>query len=854
MVADGGDVQDACHRQVCGEVPGSPIFIMKLWTNLRHLEVQLIANDYVIVIALNGRDCSVQRRHQKIIEEGPPIAASPEVWKRMEDEKLYLLELNPRLQVEHPVTEMITRVNLPAMGIPLYHIPEIWELYGRDRSEDPEDVASGNSAIDFSVVERVPPHSQCNAVRITAENAKAGFKPTSGKMQELNFRSTPTVWGYFSMDSSGSIHEFANSQFGHLFASSPNREQARQSMVLALKELSIRGDISTTVDYIGKLIEREDFVENKIDTSWLDRNIQEGGIKVAPTSKRTSRGGDSTMATGSGGAANDDTLVVIGATVVAYDQCAGNEGTFLERRHLPSLGLLRMIRDVQLKLDGVKYKLRCTRTGNGKFGISVADNTVKSASSTVRMLSSGGRLISTGGKSQVAYQTSRVESASDMRLSVGGRMISLSPDFDPSSLRTDVAGKLVKKLVPDGAHVKKGGAYAEIKVMKMFMPLKVEESGVILWAAHEGVALAAGDLLATLELENPDNVSSATVFRGDLDVSGWGTLDAPTTASSSNGGRPHIAPKEAMSRLGNGMAGCVLSPGAIEKIMKDIAVAVTDPSLPAYKIDEQLSVHNGRIDGALIGDLSAMTHFVAVHMGNIKDEAKQASFLALMAPLIDAANPYTKYLSNNVPGAERVLIHFLYDLREWISVERWFCDGISYADAVDNLRKTNKNNNTAATRKELDQVHGQDPKIRSALHTLMGRRKNNPCLMAEPGTGKTAIAEGMAQILTAPNMLDHLDELFDRRTLGGSVAVDNFGGGYGDGSNNFAVEERVDRVRELVRLCPVRLRNHRVVLLELANLVAGMKYRGELEEQLQAIVEEVTDEIAPPTILFIHGE
>ena len=52
----------------------------------------------------------------------------------------------------------------------------------------------------------------------------------------------------------------------------------------------------------------------------------------------------------------------------------------------------------------------------------------------------------------------------------------------------------------------------------------------------------------------------------------------------------------------------------------------------------------------------------------------------------------------------------------------------------------------------------------------------------------------------------------------------------------------------------MRLRNHRVVLLELGNLVAGMKYRGELEEQLQAIVEEVTDEIAPPTILFIHGE
>ena len=114
--------------------------------------------------------------------------------------------------------------------------------------------------------------------------------------------------------------------------------------MLALKELSIRGDISTTIDFIGKLIESQDFVENNIDTSWLDQIIKRGGINEELTSNEISR-----KAATRDRFLNNDTLAVIGATVVSFDQCTSDEATFLElleRGQLPPLTLLKMVRDV----------------------------------------------------------------------------------------------------------------------------------------------------------------------------------------------------------------------------------------------------------------------------------------------------------------------------------------------------------------------------------------------------------------------------------------------------------------------------------------------------------------------------
>lgn len=628
MVARAEDVANS-YRQVCGEVPGSPVFIMKLSSNSRHLEVQLLADEYGNAVALNGRDCSVQRRHQKIIEEGPPIAAPADVWDQMEkaavslakavgyanagtveylysepDKKFYFLELNPRLQVEHPVTEMITKTNLPAaqlqvaMGIKLYNIPDIRQLYGRNRFEDRYDESA---VIDFDTTKRMPAHGHCIAVRITAENAEAGFKPTSGGIQELNFRSTPNVWGYFSMDSSGSIHEYADSQFGHLFASGNDREEARRNMIVALKELSIRGDISTTVDYISKLIEFDDFVANNIDTGWLDRLIKANVDGLGKPDGLTR-----SQSTAKFAPLQNDVKAIIGALIVAFDSCVSDEEQFvnaLGKGQLPSSSLLSMEREVELILDGTKYKLCCTRNTPNLFAVSVIGSPDKAVLANIRRLSDGGYLTAIGGKSKVAYLTSRGDAATGIRITIGGETVSFSPDYDPTSLRTDVAGKLVKKLVADGTHVNKGDAYCEIEVMKMFMPLKVTEAGIISWKNNEGAALSPGDLIASLELDCPDNVASTTVFEGDLDVEGWNSSSQSMSIS-----RPHLILREAFESLKNGMSGFVLSAEQLTSAFNHISQAVEDPLLPVYEIDEPLSVLSGRLDAnlykALCDDLS----------------------------------------------------------------------------------------------------------------------------------------------------------------------------------------------------------------------------------------------------------
>lgn len=511
------------YRAAASEIPGSPIFIMKLAGDARHLEVQLLADQYGNNISLFGRDCSVQRRHQKIIEEAPVTIAKAPTFQAMEraavrlgklvgyvsagtveylyshaEDKFYFLELNPRLQVEHPTTEMVSGVNLPAaqlqiaMGIPLHRIRDIRLLYGVDANTSSEIDFDFSNEESFKTQRRPQPKGHTTACRITSEDPGEGFKPSGGTMHELNFRSSSNVWGYFSVGTAGGIHSFSDSQFGHIFAYGENRSASRKHMVIALKELSIRGDFRTIVEYLIKLLETPAFEENTITTGWLDQLI---------SNKLTVERPDQFVA------------IICGAVTKAHQANEERVAEYrkgLEKGQVPSKEVLKTVFPIDFIYEGSRYKFTATRASADSYHLFINGS---KCSVGVRALADGGLLVSLDGRSHNVYQKEEVAAT---RLSVDGKTCLLEQENDPTQLRTPSPGKLVRFTVESGDHVRAGQPFAEVEVMKMYMPLVVQEDGIVQLIKQPGATLEAGDILGILALDDPSRVKHAQPFTGQL--------------------------------------------------------------------------------------------------------------------------------------------------------------------------------------------------------------------------------------------------------------------------------------------------------------------------------------------------
>jgi acetyl-CoA carboxylase / biotin carboxylase 1 len=627
------------YRAAASEIPGSPIFVMKMAGNARHLEVQLLADQYGNNISLFGRDCSVQRRHQKIIEEAPVTIANSNTFEKMEkaavslgklvgyvsagtveylysheEDKFYFLELNPRLQVEHPTTEMVTGVNLPAaqlqiaMGLPLHRIKDIRLLYGVDHHEATE------IDFDFSrqgshISQRKPkPKGHTTACRITSEDPTEGFKPSSGTMHELNFRSSSNVWGYFSVSSASSIHSFSDSQFGHIFAYGENRAASRKHMVVALKELSIRGDFKTTVEYLIKLLETPAFEENTITTSWLDELI----------SKRlTAERPDPMIA------------VVCGAVTKAYiasDISITEYRSSLDKGQVPSKDVLKTTFNIDFIYDGHRYKFAVTRASADTYVLFMNSS---NCTVGVRGLADGGLLVLLNGKSHNVYWKDEVGAT---RLSVDGKTCLLEQENDPTQLRTPSPGKLVKFTVENGDHIKKGQAFAEVEVMKMYMPLVAQEDGIVTLIRQPGTTLEAGDILGMLQLDDPSKVKSAQPFMGTIPEYG-----PPTVI----GNKPPQRFSYLHGTIQNILAGYDNNL-ILKQTLDELVEVLRNPELPYGEWNSQASALHAR-----------MPQKLDVLLSQIVERAHQRQ---LEFPSKQLHKAFNRFMDENVPTGDAALL------------------------------------------------------------------------------------------------------------------------------------------------------------------------------------------------------
>ena len=237
----------------------------------RHIEFQILADKYGNVIHLGERDCSIQRNHQKLIEESPSVALSDELRKKMGDAAVkaakaagyenagtieflleksgnfYFMEMNTRIQVEHPVTEWVTGVDLVKEQIRI--------ASGQKLSYTQEDIRLTGHAI------------EC---RINAENPEKGFRPSPGTITDMYLPGGKGIRIDSAIYSGYTIPPYYDSMVAKLIVWAKNRQEAIRKMQSALGEVIIEG-IDTNVDYQYGIVNHPDYIEGNIDIEFIER-------------------------------------------------------------------------------------------------------------------------------------------------------------------------------------------------------------------------------------------------------------------------------------------------------------------------------------------------------------------------------------------------------------------------------------------------------------------------------------------------------------------------------------------------------------------------------------------------------
>jgi len=281
VVLSADDLADAivsAEREALSAFGDSTVFVERYLEGARHVEIQVLADTHGNVIALHERDCTLQRRHQKVLEEAPSPAVSGDLRVAMEgaavaaacavgyvgagtvefllsrDGSFWFLEMNTRLQVEHPVTEAVCGVDLVALQL---------------------SIAEGQ-AIPANLLVEVPLHGHAIEVRLCAEDPFNGHLPSSGRFHTVAFPPVPGVRIDSAIESGSEVPPYYDSMIAKVIAHGATRAEAARRLIAVLDGATLIGPTTNRellVQLLSQLCQLDGPDGPGLDTGWLDRQV-----------------------------------------------------------------------------------------------------------------------------------------------------------------------------------------------------------------------------------------------------------------------------------------------------------------------------------------------------------------------------------------------------------------------------------------------------------------------------------------------------------------------------------------------------------------------------------------------------
>lgn len=454
---------EAASREALSAFGNGDVFVERYIEQGRHIEIQVFGDQHGNVHHLYERECSVQRRHQKVVEEAPSVALDEDLRQKMgeaairvakavdyvgagtveflldQDGSFYFLEMNTRLQVEHPVTECITGLDLVALQL---------------------DVAQGEAFTD--VPERAGASIE---VRLYAEDPAEDYAPQTGLIHEFSFDEAEGIRVDTGVASGSEVSIHYDPMIAKIIASGENREIARKRLVRCLNRLCVLG-LKTNQHQLIEILSHPDFIQGDIHTRWL-----EGQEQSAPSISNT--------------------------TVIAA-LCGQLKDT---RETLPAIAKgWRNSRFRSQLFTAGEIDIHWHPKGNGwsvRTGEQTQDLHFEATDNAIVLWLDGRKT-----EAVLAEDTSHHyvwTGGASVALKKGQRFPDVDLEDDPGACIASTPGKVAKLAVSEGQQVQSGDLLVVLEAMKMEQPLCASIDGVVQSVfVAEGEQVEAGQRLVEL--------------------------------------------------------------------------------------------------------------------------------------------------------------------------------------------------------------------------------------------------------------------------------------------------------------------------------------------------------------------